>query len=278
MRAILAPKGRLMLAGITLVSSVANVGALPAVPMPDSTGFGTTPAQVETGGCKSSISGRTLKLPNSIHSFGNVHYLPALPLAKGEYVLTFDDGPTVGQINNILAILDEYCVKATFMMVGIKAQAHPELVRLVAQRGHTIGSHSMHHRGTPNATDDFLHHEMLDGVDAVDIALSGHMRRGNERRFVRTPGEPGWTTPAQPPSPEFRGWMESRGLVEAEYDISPQDWRNDQAEASFARLMSRFPDRGVILMHDWPSHTPELLTKTLDEIARRNGKIVLLVL
>ena len=59
--------------------------------------------------------------------------------------LTFDDGPTAGVTEKILEILDEYGAKATFFCLGKQAEKHPELLRSIYLRGHTIGNHSFSH-------------------------------------------------------------------------------------------------------------------------------------
>ena len=53
-------------------------------------------------------------------------------LRPGEVVLTFDDGPRPGKTTEILATLDRFGVKATFLMLGSAAQAHPALAQQVA--------------------------------------------------------------------------------------------------------------------------------------------------
>lgn len=63
---------------------------------------------------------------------------------KAAYI-TFDDGPVPEVTPQILDILDEFGVKATFFMVGDNARRHPELVEEVRRRGHAIGNHTMHH-------------------------------------------------------------------------------------------------------------------------------------
>ena len=64
--------------------------------------------------------------------------------AKG-VALTFDDGPSPEHTPKVLAMLDEARVKATFFVIGRKAEAHPDLVRAIAERGHAIGVHSYAH-------------------------------------------------------------------------------------------------------------------------------------
>ena len=61
--------------------------------------------------------------------------------------LTFDDGPSPTSTPKILDLLDAAKVKATFFVIGKKAQAHPDLVRDILQRGHAVAMHSYaHHR------------------------------------------------------------------------------------------------------------------------------------
>ncbi len=68
------------------------------------------------------------------------------PEARG-VALTFDDGPSPTSTPKILDLLDEANVKATFFVIGKKAEAHPDLVREIKKRGHVIAMHSYgHHR------------------------------------------------------------------------------------------------------------------------------------
>jgi peptidoglycan/xylan/chitin deacetylase (PgdA/CDA1 family) len=60
-------------------------------------------------------------------------------------VLTFDDGPHPKWTAKILATLAEHGAKATFFVVGRKAEQHPEMVRAILDAGHGIGLHSYAH-------------------------------------------------------------------------------------------------------------------------------------
>ena len=60
--------------------------------------------------------------------------------------ITFDDGPTDGVTEQIMNILDKYSVKATFFCCGQNADANPELLKKIADEGHTIGYHSYSHK------------------------------------------------------------------------------------------------------------------------------------
>ena len=59
--------------------------------------------------------------------------------------LTFDDGPDPTWTPRILATLAEHGAKATFFVVGRKAEAHPEVLRAILDAGHAVGMHSYAH-------------------------------------------------------------------------------------------------------------------------------------
>jgi peptidoglycan/xylan/chitin deacetylase (PgdA/CDA1 family) len=59
--------------------------------------------------------------------------------------LTFDDGPIPEVTPKVLAVLDEYEVKATFFCVGENVQKHPDVYAQVLERGHRTGNHTFNH-------------------------------------------------------------------------------------------------------------------------------------
>ena len=67
------------------------------------------------------------------------------PRKPGELALTFDDGPNPAWTPRLLEILAGHDVRATFFLLGIRAQAEPELVLRIAGAGHLIGNHSWSH-------------------------------------------------------------------------------------------------------------------------------------
>lgn len=58
--------------------------------------------------------------------------------------LTFDDGPSENTMN-ILGILDDYDIKATFFVCGGTSERSKQIMRKIVERGHTIGIHSSLH-------------------------------------------------------------------------------------------------------------------------------------
>jgi peptidoglycan-N-acetylglucosamine deacetylase len=222
--------------------------------------------------CNGPLSGRNVMPEASQQGFGAVQGLPPLALAKNEYVVTIDDGPSPKTTPQLLEILRDHCVKATFFLIGRNAAAHPDLVKEIETQGHMIGSHSYRHPSLATLTEAEIIQEMQQGVDAVDAAQN--LLRGSGRHLVRLPGS---ATSSPIPSTTLVQALQQRGLTIAGYDISPQDWRNSPPEESFRRLFHGIPDRGVIVFHDGQPNTILLLPMALDELSRRGAKIRQLV-
>ncbi|MBW4560270.1 MAG: polysaccharide deacetylase family protein [Mojavia pulchra JT2-VF2] len=59
--------------------------------------------------------------------------------------LTFDDGPWPETTAQVLNILKQNEIKATFFVVGQNVKNYPDLVKRVVAEGHTIANHTWHH-------------------------------------------------------------------------------------------------------------------------------------
>ncbi len=77
-------------------------------------------------------------------AFPKDYFLEALDYDK-EVALTFDDGPDAIFTPQVLDVLKEYNVQATFFLTGTNCKRYPEIVRRIQAEGHAIGSHSYSH-------------------------------------------------------------------------------------------------------------------------------------
>ena len=71
--------------------------------------------------------------------------LPAEAAAQGWVALTFDDGPDPAVTPQVLDWLDRYQAKASFFCIGAAVQQHPDLLREIIARGHSVENHSHSH-------------------------------------------------------------------------------------------------------------------------------------
>jgi len=88
--------------------------------------------------------------------------------------LTFDDGPDPEYTPQLLGMLRQHGVKATFCLVGSNAQRHPELVQAIARDGHTLCNHTWSHDlrlGTRSA--DLIRADLQRTNDAIRQAVPG---------------------------------------------------------------------------------------------------------
>lgn len=210
---------------------------------------------------------RTLVVdPLDHRKIGTMSYSETLPLADHEVVLTFDDGPLPPYTNRVLEILDAQCVKATYFIVGVMAKSNPELVRKVAEHGHTIGTHTMNHPIKFRRLSAEAGIAQLDGGIAATAAALGDT--GKLAPFFRFPGF-GWTEPVQ-------AYAATQGLMVWGADMPADDWRKISAKEVARRAISRIEakGKGVLLLHDIHERTVEALPIILKELKERGYRIV----
>ncbi len=75
--------------------------------------------------------------PRAHPRIDTMQYRETLPLEDHEVVLTFDDGPLPRALNQVLQILADECIKATFFIIGSAGPGEPQGVRKLVAAGHT---------------------------------------------------------------------------------------------------------------------------------------------
>ncbi len=94
----------------------------------------------------------------------------------GKLALTFDDGPDGRWTPQVLKILKEENVPATFFVIGEKALGHPALLRQMVREGHDIGNHSYTHPNLSTVSPDWVRIE-LNSTQRVVEAYTGRAMR-----------------------------------------------------------------------------------------------------
>ncbi|MFS8125299.1 polysaccharide deacetylase family protein [Rhizobium sp. BR 250] len=79
----------------------------------------------------------------TVQSFGSI--IARVETAKPVVALTFDDGPSARYTQNVLAILREREVKATFFLTGKETEENRPQARMIVGDGHQVGNHSYTH-------------------------------------------------------------------------------------------------------------------------------------
>lgn len=74
--------------------------------------------------------------------------------------LTFDDGPQPVYTEQVLAILDELDIKATFFVTGADLERHMAEAQRIVAAGHALGNHSFSHQRMIFVTPGFVRDEI----------------------------------------------------------------------------------------------------------------------
>ncbi|MHA6728728.1 polysaccharide deacetylase family protein [Devosia sp. A369] len=190
-------------------------------------------------------------------------------LRPGEVVLTFDDGPRPGKTTSILATLNDFGAKATFLMLGSAAQAHPGLAQKVAASGHSVGSHTYNHVDLNGLSRQAALDEIAKGERAVQRALAGGGQ--TVAPFFRFPylSQTGF----------LRTNLMQGSMVVLDVDIDSKDYYKDTPAVVAARTLQRLEARGsgIILFHDIHQRTVEMLPLFLAQLQERGYSVVRLV-
>jgi len=152
--------------------------------------------------------------------------------------LTFDDGPDPRWTPEVLRLLREHRVRATFCMVGQQVEAHPELVRAIAAGGHTLCNHSWDHDiglGTrPRAA---IRVDLQRTTAAIRRAVPGA-----RVSYYRQPGG-AWTGRVVEIAQEL-------GMSSLHWAVDPQDWSRPGADAIARAVTTDTAEGEIVLLHD----------------------------
>lgn len=94
-----------------------------------------------------------------------------IPMKHKAVFLTFDDGPIPEVTPWVLDLLDHYGIKATFFCVGDNVRKYPETFRMVVERGHSVGNHTMHHLQGAKVTTSRYVADIMEAHALIDSPL-----------------------------------------------------------------------------------------------------------
>jgi polysaccharide deacetylase family protein (PEP-CTERM system associated) len=83
---------------------------------------------------------------------------------------SWDSFPSIveEQTKEIIELLKEFRVTATFFILGWIAERYPDLVRRIADQGHEIGTHSFWHRKIFDLSPNEFHEDLVDSIDVLE--------------------------------------------------------------------------------------------------------------
>lgn len=188
------------------------------------------------------VAGAAVHLAPSVLAVQAVRDRLGLPglcgIGRADHVaLTFDDGPDPRTTPHVLEVLAAFGVRATFFVIGERAEQHPELVRRAARQGHEIGVHGWTHR---------CHLLQSPVRTSIDIARAAHCvceLSGMAPHFFRPPhGIPSGTALLA---------ARRAGMRTVFWSVAGHDWgRTVRPAAVMTRLRSGVRGGETVLLHD----------------------------
>ncbi|MDB5429574.1 MAG: polysaccharide deacetylase, partial [Caulobacter sp.] len=196
----------------------------------------------------------------------------------GKVALTFDDGPDGRWTPQILKILKDKHVPATFFVIGQNMQKRPDLVAREVREGHVVGSHTWSH---PNIAETPL--------IETDVELNATQRlfeviTGRSMRLFRPP----FFGDAEPSTPREVGPVkvaQDLGYYTVGLRIDPDDWQKPTPDQIIQRTLERLdhPTAGglvrgqIVLLHDAGgdrSRTVKALPVLIDTLRAHGYRLV----
>ena len=166
--------------------------------------------------------------------------------------LTFDDGPHPRYTKEILKLLDEYGIRATFFMIGENISNYPETAKMVFEAGHEIGNHTDTHPSVRSIGREEISKEMQEAENKISRIT------GRKTKLFRPP----------------EGLCSHEICEEAEkldysvilWTVDTRDWAGTPSEVIKEGVMKRIRGGDILLFHDYVSkrsHTIEALRKII---------------
>ncbi|MBC5648688.1 polysaccharide deacetylase family protein [Christensenella tenuis] len=187
------------------------------------------------------------------------------PLNDKVVALTFDDGPNPVKTPELLDILKENDVAATFFVIGNLVEDYPDVVKREYEEGHEIGTHSYTH---PEASEwkSLSAAEQLEQYTKANDAIEA--ATGLRTLFDRPPG--GNLTEEQ---------AEEIGREQILWSTDPEDWKYKDTDTIYEHVMNGWnggvvQDGAVVLSHEIYQSTVDAYARIIPELKEKGYKFV----
>lgn len=184
--------------------------------------------------------------------------LPPAGPADPVVALTFDDGPHPDFTPQVLEILARYGVKATFFVLGVQAERHPDLVRRILAEGHVVANHTYRHPRLTRLDEAGFAAE----VDRTQVILEDVT--GTRPTCLRPPyGDSDPTVVAR---------LAARGLTPVFWTADSTDFEKPGVAPIVQNALRGLGNGSIILMHDAGgdrSQTLAALPQVIEQVQAR---------
>lgn len=187
------------------------------------------------------------------------------PKGNEKYVaLTFDEGPS-GATKQVLQVLKEKGVTATFFLSGDAAEASPATAKAIVDAGCEIGSNSYSDDSLKGEDREAVRKQITKGTEAIKSAT------GVETMLLRAPYA----------AFDEQNWIDAMDLVSAvvSWNVDSGDWLLNGADEQVSTVLESVTPGNIVLFTDsdeCSEQTLEALPQIIDGLVAKGYKIVTL--
>ena len=168
---------------------------------------------------------------------------------KKRIALTFDDGPHPIYTPQMLELLKEEQVPATFFLLGENVELYGDVVKEIAKEGHLIGNHTYHHVQITSLSLEEACKEIQETSDLIEELT------GTGTEYVR------------PPFGTWNEELEERlNLIPVMWSIDTKDWTTQNVDWIVRETVKHAEDHDIILMHDSYQSTVDAVKRVIEQL------------
>jgi peptidoglycan-N-acetylglucosamine deacetylase len=177
-----------------------------------------------------------------------------------EVAITIDDGPNPVFGPQILSILKQYQVPATFFVVGVRVRNSPELVQEMVADGDEVGNHTYDHQRLDGLSPHEIQKELL--FDEINIYRAAKIN----------------TTVMRPPGmqydPKVLAVTKKLGYVTVSWTVAAKDYLNQSPQFIADTVLDRTENGSIILLHQDTPDTVKALPDIITGLRSRGYRFV----
>ncbi|MBQ7124463.1 MAG: polysaccharide deacetylase family protein [Oscillospiraceae bacterium] len=167
-----------------------------------------------------------------------------------EIAVTFNCAWSAEDIPEILEVLERYDAKATFFILGQWAKDNPSAVKMIADAGHEIGTHSNTHPDMAKLSPEEIRNELYRSCKYIEEA------GGGKPKFFRAP--------SGSYSNELVKTAMEQGFMTIQWDIDSRDWKDVEPEKMTENVTKNAGKGSIILFHAGKENTLSALPAILE--------------
>ncbi|MBR4016028.1 MAG: polysaccharide deacetylase family protein [Anaerotignum sp.] len=181
---------------------------------------------------------------------------------KPQISISFDAAWGADDTDDLLRILEENDVKATFFLCGYWVEKYPEEVKRIAEAGHDLGNHSATHPHMSQISSEEIAKELADchrkvkDLTGIEMDLFRPPFGEYDNHVIETATENGYYT--------------------IQWDIDSLDWKEQGPQAEINQVLNHkhLGNGSIVLFHNDAKYTPEVLDTIIKGLKEKGFELV----